>query len=497
MNEEGDKYELWGSLRHCHMSIEDRRTDWRPPAIEPDARQRDNATMVLPGMSNQMTETAEQPGQSDSAPDGAVQALFDREQRTGLTVALQGRLLVLAAVAIWFALTRRPPAVFYMEALVLLFALSGGAQLWIVGCFGVRSWLLYLLLFLEASVLVVSIVFFAAPMTQGLPIPMAYRFDFFPYFFLLVAGAAFSYAPILVFWSGLATVIAWGAAAAWVALEYDTLQWGDIPADAGPEGFMAVFLDPMFMGVGSRVQESIVLLCVAGLLAIVAWRARRVVYRQAAAERARMEIADTFGKYVPEAVAGRLIADSGALAPQQRDATVMFTDIEGFTGIAEHMRPDDILAMLDDYFDTLGAIIADENGVVCQFQGDALLATFNAPIDVPDHPAAGLRAAIRIQDTLARQQFHGKTLRTRIGLNTGPVVSGTVGSRGRRSYTVYGDTVNAAARIEVVNKDFGTYLLAAAATVEAAGEVATFEQVGARAMRGRSEPTTLYTVTPS
>jgi hypothetical protein len=113
-------------------------------------------------MSDRTTETVEQIDHRGAAVDEAAQTLFEKEQPAGLTVALQGRLLVLAAFAIWFGLTRRPPTVFYMEALVLLFAVSGGAQLLIVRRFGVKNRPLYLLLFLEVSVLVLGMIIFAA-----------------------------------------------------------------------------------------------------------------------------------------------------------------------------------------------------------------------------------------------------------------------------------------------------------------------------------------------
>jgi adenylate cyclase len=151
--------------------------------------------------------------------------------------------------------------------------------------------------------------------------------------------------------------------------------------------------------------------------------------------------------------------------------------------------------MLDDYFEELGTRISAEGGVVGQFQGDALIATFNVPVPNPDHAAAALRAALAIQRGMGEMTFRGKTLRTRIGLNTGRVVSGSVGSRGRRSYTVYGDVVNAAARIEALNKEFGTTILVAESTVEAAGNAFTTTEVASRTMRGRSEPTVLFSVT--
>jgi class 3 adenylate cyclase len=358
----------------------------------------------------------------------------------------------------------------------------------------VEAWLLYLLVGVEVVILVVALIF-SGPFVRDLPIPVGFRFDSFIFLFLIVASAAFSYSPRLVLWSGTMIAIAWLIGGAAVEFTHEGLiGWADIPPDATRETYLSMFLAPNFFGYGSRLQESIAVLGVASLLAMVAWRARRVVIRQAEAERDRASIAETFGKYVPEEIARTLIAEGGAFEPQKRTATVMFTDIEGFTALAETMEPEAVLLMLDDYFEVLGALISAEGGVIGQFQGDALIATFNVPIPRDDHAAAALRAALTIEDAMKLKTFRGQDLRTRIGLNTGPVVSGSVGSRGRRSYTVYGDVVNAAARIEAMNKEFGTTILAAQSTVAAAGEGFETSEIGKRTMRGRSEATTLFTV---
>ncbi len=424
-----------------------------------------------------------------------VQVAFAEEQRRGLTLALQGRLVILAAIAIWIWATRFPPTLYMILALIGLFAALGGAQLWLVRKRGVEAWPIYCLVFGEAAILVTAMIL-SGPATRDLPIPLSYRFDHFAYFFLLLASAAFSYSPRLVLWSGLSIAITWAIGGFVVQFSHEGLvTWSDIPGDASGAMYMETFLSPNFFAIGSRFQEILIVLSVAGLLALVAWRARRVVVRQAEAERERASIAETFGKYVPEEIARGLIAEQGAFKPEQRTATVMFTDIEGFTALAETMEPAEVLLTLDDYFEELGTRISAEGGVVGQFQGDALIATFNVPVPNPDHAAAALRAALAIQRGMGRMTFRGKTLRTRIGLNTGRVVSGSVGSRGRRSYTVYGDVVNAAARIEALNKEFGTTILVAESTVEAAGNAFTTTEVASRTMRGRSEPTVLFSVT--
>jgi adenylate cyclase len=123
------------------------------------------------------------------------------------------------------------------------------------------------------------------------------------------------------------------------------------------------------------------------------------------------------------------------------------------------MRPDQVVSMLNSYFSALVDVLESHGGVVTQFQGDAIFATFNVPLADPDHAAQAVRAACRIQEVLKKQVFEGHWLKCRIGINTGVVTAGAVGAAGRLSYTVHGDAVNLAARLEVLNKEYGTRIL--------------------------------------
>ena len=210
----------------------------------------------------------------------------------------------------------------------------------------------------------------------------------------------------------------------------------------------------------------------------------------------REQMRETFGKYVPEQVAEAILADRGALRPQTREATVLFSDIASFSTISERLPPASLIELLNEYFETIVVPIQSHGGVIHQFQGDAVLATFNLPLDDADHAANAVRAALGIQASLANRPFtiEGRNveLQTRIGLNTGTIVGGTVGSRSRVGYTVHGDDVNLAARIEELNKQHGTTILASEATRRAAGSAFEFERIGVTAIRGREQPVTLY-----
>ena len=171
-------------------------------------------------------------------------------------------------------------------------------------------------------------------------------------------------------------------------------------------------------------------------------------------------IKETFGRYVPEAVATAILENKGEFMAQHRLATILYTDIQGFTTICESLSPDGVINLLNEYFSLLYDVINKHGGVVNQFQGDAMLVTFNIPVSIKDHAADAVLTAIEIQHALADHIFcHGEKMVTRIGVNTGNVVAGSVGAHERLNYTVHGDAVNIAARLEGLNKKFGSLIL--------------------------------------
>ncbi len=203
-----------------------------------------------------------------------------------------------------------------------------------------------------------------------------------------------------------------------------------------------------------------------------------------------------FETYVPEPVAHRLIATRGDLPAEERTGTVLFADIEKFTSLTESTPPDRMVETLNAYFDAMAKIIAQQGGVIDQFQGDGLLATFNIPAALPEHAKAAIQAACEMQQAVRDQTFAGHKLKIRIGINTGRILGGSVGAGGRLNYTVHGDAVNVAARIETMNKDYGTRILMTESTVEHAGTVERLQRVGTAAIRGRSKPVTLFSLDP-
>jgi class 3 adenylate cyclase len=241
-----------------------------------------------------------------------------------------------------------------------------------------------------------------------------------------------------------------------------------------------------FVDLGVRLQELVVFVVCASLIAIIVLRSRRLVLRQVKAERERHFVREALGKYVPVAVANAIVADRGVLKPQRQTATMLFADIEGFTGLVERSDPAEVFAILNDYFSAIGAAIVDQGGVINQFQGDAVLATFNLPVDDPDHAAAAVRAALGIRQACEGRTFSGQAIRPRVGIATGEVIAGSVGSGSQLAYTVHGDAVNLAARLEQMNKRTDTNILIAGETVRAAGQDLEANHVGEIPIRGRA-----------
>lgn len=209
--------------------------------------------------------------------------------------------------------------------------------------------------------------------------------------------------------------------------------------------------------------------------------------------RERALIRETFGRYVPERVAAAIVSNEGELAPTSATATILFVDIAEFTSIAEHASPDQVVEILNEYFSAVVEPIEKNNGVITQFQGDALLAMFNLPMPDEDHAGSALRAGLAIQRICSERRFAGVELQARIGIATGRVTAGNVGSDNRLTYTVHGDAVNLAARLEQLNKEFGTQLLVDEETVGRLSEKAPLKFVEEVKVRGRDSSVRIYT----
>jgi adenylate cyclase len=423
--------------------------------------------------------------------------MFLRAEQTGLRLAIIGRIAALVLMGSWLIGTRAddPTRALGYVLVLSLFAALGLAHYALIGTRFDRRWVKYV--FITLDIAVVSALVATQPLypsAAGLPAVMTFRAPVFPFYFVILGVAAFSFSPAMVIWTGIAGAIGWLSAFWHTASMVDGVRnWSEIPPNPTAEQIMAVVLDPRFGGLSGRIQEAVLLVVVAFLIAVVMWRARSTLKRQLEAERDRSTLSGIFGRFVPRAIVNAMIAGRGALAPIEREATVLFADIAGFTSMTGRAGAARTVEILNAYFDEVTRIIGAHNGVVTQFQGDAVLATFNVPVEDAAHARNAFDAACAILACVADREFAGERIRVRIGINTGFLVAGNVGGGGRQSYTVHGDAVNLAARLEALCKEHGASLLLSAATAKALPE-AKLIAVGNIAVRGLAEPVTVFSI---
>jgi adenylate cyclase len=206
-----------------------------------------------------------------------------------------------------------------------------------------------------------------------------------------------------------------------------------------------------------------------------------------------------FRHYLSPVVIDRLLDNPGQLklGGERRELSIFFSDLHGFSSISERLDPQDLTLLLNDYLSDMTDIILEEEGTIDKYEGDAIIAFWNAPLDQPDHALRACRAALRCQQRLQerRREFlerAGSPLRMRIGINTGMVVVGNMGSRQRFDYTVLGDAANLASRLEGANKAFGTGIMIAESTwVQTHGQIRGRE-IGLLRVVGRKAPVRVF-----
>jgi len=223
------------------------------------------------------------------------------------------------------------------------------------------------------------------------------------------------------------------------------------------------------------------------------------VLNYASEGRQKRYIKNAFRQYLSPAVIEQLIEnpDKLKLGGERRELSIFFSDLQGFTSLSEGLSPEDLTSLLNEYLSAMTDIIQGEGGTIDKYEGDAIIAFWNAPLPLEDHAQRAVRAALACQTELARlrpvfAQRTGKDLFMRIGINTGPAVVGNMGSRTRFDYTMLGDAVNLAARLEGINKQFGTYTMISQATLDATRAAFPTRELSRVAVVGRAEPVVVY-----
>ncbi|HZS12317.1 MAG TPA: adenylate/guanylate cyclase domain-containing protein [Nitrospirales bacterium] len=217
--------------------------------------------------------------------------------------------------------------------------------------------------------------------------------------------------------------------------------------------------------------------------------------------RRRRQLRQVFDRYMGADVVEEITRDPERvrLGGERRELTILFSDVAGFTSVSEKLPPEALVELLNEYLSDMTAIIFQHRGNVNKYLGDGIMAIFGAPLDDAHHARQACYAALDSQAALVQLRAAWRArglpdLSARIGINSGPVVVGNVGSSARMEYTVMGDHVNLASRLEGANKYYGTGILIGPRTYELASEAIEAREVDRLRVKGKQEPVTVYEV---
>ena len=223
------------------------------------------------------------------------------------------------------------------------------------------------------------------------------------------------------------------------------------------------------------------------------------IYRYNTEEKGKRFIKDTFSHFVTHSVVDELLAnpDKIKLGGERKVCTVFFSDVAGFTTISEQLTPEALVKLLNDYLTEMTNIVFKYDGMLDKYEGDAIMAVFGAPIEHGNHAYKACAASLLMQEQLVKLRSHwarqGRPqLYARIGVNTGDMVVGNMGSESRFDYTVMGDAVNLGARLEPANKQYNTSIMIGSNTYEMAKDLIIARQLDLLRVKGKTEPVKVY-----
>lgn len=317
------------------------------------------------------------------------------------------------------------------------------------------------------------------------------------FYIAILVQSAFSHSPRFILWTGGWIIASWmvvvGAAlvAPGAALS--------LPAGGNAWNSYGAL---QYLPLAKIGYDFVIFLCILGGITVAVWRSRELVRAAVTSEKARANLARHFSPKVLDAVSGR---EQPFGVTRRQSAAVLFADIRGFTSRCETMSPEDAIAFLRDFHARMEDVIFRHGGTLDKILGDGLLAVFGIPERGTGDAADALACAQEMisgvdlwnKERVARGQF---PVHIGVGLHHGPVVTGDVGSERVMTFTVVGDTVNVASRLQSLSKEIGTALVASEAVVDAmrvesehgAYLVESLQLVGARQLRGRERETVVY-----
>jgi adenylate cyclase len=278
-------------------------------------------------------------------------------------------------------------------------------------------------------------------------------------------------------------------------------------------GLLFTFLRPLGGGISGVVFYGLVFIAawlafafqflwiplIAPFLTILLTYTVHYAYRYVVEERDKREIKKIFAHYVSPGVVEELLKkpEMIKLGGEKKVGTVLFSDLAGFTALAAVHPPEEVVKLLNAYLTEMSHIVLDNHGTLDKYEGDAIMAIFGAPVEIENHALAACKTAMQMQQSLEKMREDWKRrklpeLHQRIGINSGEMVIGNMGSDIRFDYTAIGDSVNLGARLESANKLYGTGILISDATFQIVKDQVVVRQLDLLRVRGKQEPVKVY-----
>ncbi|MDP4026229.1 adenylate/guanylate cyclase domain-containing protein [Methylobacterium sp. NEAU 140] len=422
-----------------------------------------------------------------------------RAELDGLGFAFRARVFAIAVVSAWLLVSVAWPRNLYYLAIAAGFFLLGYLP------YRLRRHRLagpIKLAFVVLDVALMTAAILMPPpfgLSADWPVQMRLRGQEFLYIVLLLAESALTYSPLMVLWTGAVIAAVWSLGVHTIYMLPDTLRFSDAAARSGDGSMMRMFLNPTFVGLTPWTTQVIATALFAVIVALAVWRGRQTLLAQCRAEVVRADLARYVSPDVADALAAKVnhgAAHDGFGPPATRTVAVLFADIVGFTALAETLPPERTFALLRDVHQRGCGAVFRHGGTLDKYLGDGFMATFGALGDEPDAAARALACAFALQDeaarwNAARARAGEAPLRLSVGLHCGPVVVGDLGAERRVEFTVVGDVVNVASRLEHATREVGAGILVSDACLAAAGgEPPGRPFTGRReiALRGRARP---------
>jgi adenylate cyclase len=327
------------------------------------------------------------------------------------------------------------------------------------------------------------------------PVQTRLRGQEFLYVLLLLAEAALTYSPRRVIWTGLSILVIWSIGVFTIYSQPETLRFNDAAAEGALTSAAVLDLSfkSAFVSLTAWYTQLVATSLFTLLITLTVWRSRRTLLNRVEAEVVRADLA----RYVSPDVAEALTKRGGTAfgEPATRTVAVLFADIVSFTKLTEALPPERTFALLRSFQERSSAVVFKHGGTLDKYLGDGFMATFGSIGLQPDAPARALACAFELQQEIERwsRKRSGRgadPLRVSVGVHCGPVTVGNLGGRDRIEFTVVGDVVNVASRLEEVTREVGGSIVASEDCIQAAGRsewVTQFQDSRKINLRGRDQ----------